>query len=547
MTAPEKTNRYAHLIQEAPKEKPPAPSSLSKENRYASLLENIPEPKEELPKNIARTTAQAPLGYLKRYTWAADLFKFLTDLQSQEALRELSENDPLLQGEGQQVAEAARQKALGYLPTQSGIEKLVEEKTGIPLTPKTDIQKAIRLGGEAAGFRPGTASQKATAGVVAPGVSSALKGAGVPEEIADIGGLAVSGAAPAPKVSPATKPSGLTTRQFESATKPKKISHARHEKITEAVETDFRKIADKILEKNKTYSALQQDPLFKEKIGNLFGEVENLAKDIKGEISTEAVRDAFKDRIRARETKGFAPSEYEKSFRKEYRQLLKDLPFKESSAKEMVEQFRKNNASLGEYFEPGKSSAKNRAKRDALLEYNRAIEDVFKQKYGDTEFKKLFEFTNKRWSEISDVEDVRSFMDETFKGKINYSKAKQLFNNDKQHVASPFKRLLGEEGFKDFKMLTEDLLSSEKAYTMLKKAEKEGFSSLAKSAATYVVSPKAGAIYSLSKIGKAAYQILLDKPKMILTWESGLSNLKKGKFKDAEADFDKLDEMRKSK
>jgi hypothetical protein len=528
-------------------------------NRFLGQLHGREIPKTEgIGKSVARTALQLPLGAAKRFTWPLDLLNLFAQGEAYSTLdefddariAELKEKFPTapwenFKGFDREKLLEAIDASLSIVPTQSNIERSIEQKTGIPLEPKTGTQKALRLGTTAASFRPGGVAPKVTAGVTAPVVSKTLEAAGVPEGISEFIGLGASAGVPSPSFSKIAKPSGLTTRRFEKLETPTKVSPARHEKITESIEQDFRKIGDQLLSKNKTYSAIKEDPLFKEKVSGLFDEVDKLAENVEGTISPGDLRDTLREKAAERSGKGISPNEYERAYRKEIKRLTKEIPYNPIQPKNGVDQFRKNNKSLGEYFEPGKSSAHNRAKRDALLDYNRAIADSFEQNYPGSEFEKLFRFTNKRWQEISDVESATEFIDGVFDGKINYGKAKQLFNRDKEHVSRPFQRLLGDEGFKEFKSLTEDLLSSEKAYSMLKKAGAEGNKDLLALGLEYVIHPKIAATHVAGKLAKRLYQSALDKPQIAVEWKSALDALKKGDFAQAEKRFRDLDKIAK--
>lgn len=539
------TNRFLSQLDTNPQQAstplPGAPSS----NRFLSQIEGVDfTPKEGILKTTARTLAQPVLGYLKKWTYPLDLIKLATEGASREVLADLIENDPTI---NKQIAEQARQQGMKYLPTQELAENLIEKYSGAPLEAKNKAQKMLRLAGTGAGFRPGTAVEKTTAAVTAPTVTSGLEAIGVPEPIAEIGGLAVSGGVPAPTFEKVVKPSGLPVRRYESLKEPIKISPKRAEKITETVESDFRKLSDQLLQKNKTYSAMKEDSSFKDKISGLFDKVENLAENIGGEINSENLRNIFKRRYNQREVKGITPNEYEQSFRKEVKKINNQIPIKDISATQLVDQFRKNNASLRELYEPGKSSAFNRGKREALLEYNRSIEDIITNQYPDSEFKKLFEFTNKRWQEMSDIDQIENFTKNIFDGKINYEKARQIFRKDKEHIAKPFKRILGEEGFKNFKTLTEDLLSTQNPMSYIKKAEIAGFKDIATLGAEYLLHPSLAKTHGLLKLGKRAYQMLLDKPRLAITWKNAIDNLKKGNYQQSEKEFKELDKEVKSK
>lgn len=553
--------RDQRQVKEEIKDEHSSKNSGVRDNVFRKQTEGRPQvPKSEnLSSSVARTLLQPALGVAKRFTWPADLLALLGEGEALGTLEEfddariaeLKEKFPQapwenFQGIDPDKIREAIQAASSAFPTQSNIEKLIEKKTDLPLEPKTGIQKALRLGSTAAAFRPGGVSQKVTAGVTAPAVKKGLEVAGVPESLAEGVGLVASGAVPSPKLSQITKPSGLTSRRFEKIEKPTKISPNRHEKITETVEQDFKKIGNQLLSKNKTYSAIKEDPLFKEKIGDLFEKVETLSEDVEGSISPTDIRDSLRKKASERAGAGISPNEYERAYNKELKRLFKEIPRKPISARQGVDQFRKNNKSLSEFFEPGKSSAHNRAKKDALLDYNRSIEESFADAYPDSEFEKLFRFTNKRWQEISDVEAAEEFMNGVFEGKINYGKAKQLFNRDKDYVSRPFKRLLGDEGFKSFQKLTEDLLSSEKAYSMLRKAGAEGNKELLQLGAEYIIHPKIAATHGLSKLAKRLYQASFDKPQIAVQWESALESLKKGDFDKAKTEFESLDETAKS-
>ncbi len=535
MTVPNKFISQLNAI-----EKTDQKENVRKPNKFLDQVEGLDlSPKEGIGKSTARSILQVPLGLAKAspVSYGADLAKLFTEGSSQEILRDLAENDPDLV---MNIANQAREEALKYFPTQGLAEELIEKNTGIPLEAKNKTQKAIRLGASGAAFRPGGLTSKATGAVIAPSASLGLQQAGVPEPIADALGLGISGLAPQAQISPKVKTSGLKERGFEKLKKDTTVSSSRYDSIKNAVEKDFREISEGMLDKNRTYSAMKDDALFKEKIGDLFGEVEKLAEEIPGNIHTETVRDAFKKRVRNRETKGISPDEFEKSLNRESRKILKDIPFDELTAPQVVEQFRKNNKSLKELYEPGKSGAQNRAKKEAILDYNRSLEDVISKKYPDSEFKELFEFTNKRWAEINDIEQIDTFVNDLFDGKINYGKAKQIFSRDKEHVSRPFKRILGEEGFKDFKQLTEDLLSTQKGMSYIKKAKDAGFSDLAKTAVHYIISPKTAIGQKAIQYSKKAYQTLLDKPKIAITWKNALQDLKSGNYKQAEKEFNEL-------
>lgn len=525
--------------------------SIPDEPAQNRFLKTQPESAEDSSEgwlsSISRTALQGPLGYIRRWTWPADVVKSLSSAIGEDELNRLKQE---AENEGQEFDIEGARKGLeetsSYFPTQHLVEELVEQKTGLPLSPKNRLQSNIRLAGEAAGFRPGPASAKAVAAGTAPLVKEYAQFMGAPEGISDTLGLLASGITPRPSFAKKLKPSGLPERGFESLTKPTKVSPHRAEAVKEAVEKDFRGLAEDVLKKNETYSAMKNDVLFKEKVGDLFQEVEKLAENIPGSFPTQEIRLAIKERAAKVPSKGLSPSEYEVELAKQHRKQLSQITDANTTPKQLVEQYRKNNQSLRELFEPGKSSAANRAKKDALLGYNEAIKDLIAKKYPDSQFKNLFEASNKKWQDISDVEAIEQFTDKLFDGKINYGEAQKLFRHDKQHISRPFKRLLGDQGFQDFQQLTKDLLSTKNGMDLVKKAGEAGYGDLAATAGTYLLSPKLGGALTLKKFGKAAYQMLLDKPKLAITWKTALDDLKAGRYQSAQKGFSQIDQEAKA-
>ena len=157
---------------------------------------------ESTGKGLARTALQAPLGYVKQWTWPMDLVNLIGTTESMQELEEWENNlewmkktFPDLNIPETVDREAFLQSIQGAsesLPTQRNVERFIEEKTGVPLEPRTKLQKDIRLGGEAAGFKTGGVAPKAVAAVVAPSTSEGLQALGVPEEYAEGIGILLS-------------------------------------------------------------------------------------------------------------------------------------------------------------------------------------------------------------------------------------------------------------------------------------------------------------------------------------------------------------------
>ena len=508
----------------------------------------IPQEEEGAGKTALRYAAQVPLGLAQVSTPGiiSNLMHLMgtgaaLDPEEIDQIRRISEQQGIPFDE--EAYHESVQRASDMFPTPSNLARMAEEKTGLPLEPKTRGQRLTQLAASAGGGTPGSFAQKAVSATAAPATSAVLESAGVPEPLADLVGFA-SGVPLGSKVGieQAKKPSGLTERRYESLTKPRDVSRGVVKKISEKTEGEFRNISDKLIQEGKgakTYNALKENSGFKDKIGDLFGEVENAAAEIAEPVSTGAIKEKLARSYKDVSKKGFADNAHEKSYRKFAKQNIKDIKGQNVSAQQLVEQYRKNNRELGEHYNPTKSRAENRAQKDSLLDFNKAIADTIKEKYPDSEFSKLFEFTNRQWAGIKDAEYIDKFMDDMFSGKINYAKGKKFFQQENAQL--PFKRVMGEEGFEKFETLMSDLMTTEEANKMLTVANRKGMGDMAKYALHYVIHPallKGKAIHSMSK---AVWNQLLDKPQMSVKWKKGVESYRKGNFAEAFKIFSDLE------
>lgn len=511
--------------------------------------------KEGKLKSIARFIYQIPSGAMQAISWPLDILNLIGTGEALDP-EEIEQIEKVSQRAGipfdREKYLKAVQTASSTFPTQSNVERMIEEKTGAPLTPQTKGQKLLKLGTTAATFLPGTAVQKGVAGITAPATAGALEYAGVPESLAEAGGLLASGlvGAKTPKISATVekleKPSGLPVRRFEKVTKPTEVSEKAIGKINAKLESDFKEISDKIISTSpieKTKAAISENPAFKEEVAEQFQQVETLADQLPEKLHTKEVKKKLADDLAKKKGTGFAPGEYDKDYNKFMKDFIKDTPSQEIEAVDLVKQYRKNNKELAGAYDPSRSYNFNRAKKDALLDYNRTLADIIESKYSNSEFSNLFKETNKQWSEIADLEAMNKFIDGIFDKSIKFEKGKEFFGNE--NIARPFKRALGEEGFKDFKILMKDLLSSEIPYNMLKVAKTKGYKDLFNTGLRYIIHPKLASIKIGKDIIKDTYKsftnALLDKPQLTIRFKKAVDELKKGDFAAAEKDFKFLD------
>jgi len=536
-----------------PQEKKPASFKPKQADLPKSFQPIQKKEKEEgMWKSLARTAYQIPSGIAQAVTYPMDLIQMMgigeaIDPEEIERLEEISKREGVPFDKEKYLQSA--QEAAETFPTQSNIERGIEAKTGLPLTAKTRLQKGLKFASSAGKFTPGNLTQKLSGAGIASGLKEGAQQLGVPEPLAEAIGLGVGPAlgskVPSVAIQAAKKPSGLPTRQYEKLKSPRQVSAGKVEKIHGKLESDFKKIADDIISTapiEKTRATLKENPAFKQEVAQKFRDVETLAESLPEKISTNTVKKTIVDNALKKKGTGFAPGEYDKDYRKFMLDFLKDTPEQEIGAGDLVAQYRKNNKALSEYYDPSHSRAYNRAKKDALLDYNRAIAETIEKEYPNSEFSNLFKETNKQWSEISDAESIESFIDGLFEKGPNYQKGKRFFESENQ--ARPFKRALGEENFQRFEQLMKDMISTEQPAKMLKIARSKGFGELAETAGAFILHPTVGKAKLAYSAAKKAYNglidALLDKPQLTVTWKQAVDDLKKGNFAKADKGFKDL-------
>ena len=546
----------------------PAENNKTQRSPFQQMADGMGIPQESGWKSSLRTAMQIPQGIAEGTAYGIGMGLTAlgalgeTDLEPEEwhRLRKLYEE----RGEDfDEAFERGRQEMLETIPTISNIGRKVEEETGIPLEPKTRLQKGLRFFSTASKLAPkggtirgsNTSVPRPVLGAAVEGTKEILQDSGVPEPIAEIASFGILKMPSAEMgkigIGKDTKPSGLTTRRYEKLEKPTEVSAKKISKINEKVENEFKNIASDIIEKSpieETYTALKNDSAFKKAAEEGFEKVNKLADDIPDTFSTKDLKKKIVDRTLGDKGTGFLPSEYEQIHKKFIKQAIKDTPTQDISARDLIKQYRKNNKAFGELREPGQSSAYNRGKKQALMDYNKVIAEMIEEKFPDTEFSNLFKSTNKKWQEIMDAESISEFMDELFEGKINFKTGQKLL--EKEGLQFPFKRALGKQGYENFEQLLTDLMSTKKANSMMKAAESKGFVNFAKTTVAYVLHPKLGyakGLYDAGKLGyKKLWESLLDKPQLAIVWDKGMKQLKKGNFAEAEKTFDKLKAETKS-
>jgi hypothetical protein len=270
------------------------------------------------------------------------------------------------------------------------------------------------------------------------------------------------------------KPSGLTSRRFEELEKRRKISPSQFETIKYGIENEAKDLSERLFSKSPTYQELKEHPAkFYEKLDIGFDRVKNLSKNIPITTNGQNLKDSLLKKISEKKLPPITMGEHGKSYsdqmEKIYDGIEKDGKF---GLDDIIEQYRFNNKELKGYFDASKSGAANEGKKDALLDYNRALSDEIHKKVPNSSLDNLFKDTNKRFSDAMNVNKAESFISDIFKdNKIDYLKVKDYFKN--KDLKRSLSQTFGKDTESKFSQLLKDILSQEKGMSKLRPSESQ--------------------------------------------------------------------------
>lgn len=365
--------------------------------------------------------------------------------------------------------------------------------------------------------------------------------------------------------------SGLVQRGIADVTTTRSVSEGTKKAIVQNLQDDFKKVSDRILGSQESVQAIRNNPAYRQELNQSFQQVEKLAAQIPETINTREIQSTFNNRIKGRSSRGYADSEFERSLQKQAKAIDKGFEVtprrevktavldasgnptnqvieakgKDVAISDVVDQFRKNNLQLNEYYEPGKSGATNRAKKVALLEHNKAIAETIENRFPNSEFSKTFKKSNADFEKLMQYEYVEEQIGKAFPdNKINFKQLRDQLDN--KGFQRNLKGLIGEGKAKEYNGLIREFLTMENPTKLLRLARTKGLpEQLITIALPYLLGPKIGIGSTVLKGGLYLFgkgrEFLLRNPQIITDWRQGIVNFKKGNYPTAIRAFQAID------
>jgi hypothetical protein len=520
------------------------------------------EAKEASWWDVAKDVAVQPaLGYLKAFTWPADLLKFG---MVQSALGDMDEIQERYRKEGKEFNPSdfikSVQENYAFVPTQEALEKKFSEKTGFDLEPKSKAGKRVnqffKILSLAKGGGANTAVKSAAIGT---GATAALEKAGVSEGKAELAGDVLSGLGslkPSPRqLSPeaaalektATK-QNLPFPEYLARDKAglgsAKITEARKAALQKQLGIDSEEAIQRVVEGKLPIAKLKNQGVDIELMKNeAYDKVAKLAKSKPKELDKSSIFTDIDNEISR--IKGTAPSLSSDSKKSIdiLERVKNELEKTPSNTEQMVNQVREFNREVRGIYRKPEYSGSEEAVRKTYAFLNDSVRNNIEAQSGK-EIREAMRAADLLNTQVSRLEHAEALLEKAFVGgEYNPKKLTQLLNSSQGQVV---RRELGADAIKDIREIAQYGDAAVKATTQLAKSSK-----YANEIASW--GPVAG--FVLAKIPVASGMLLAAKPAMdhvrgyLMTnpatrtvYKDILKNAAQGSFKNMQADFGKIEE-----
>lgn len=461
-------------------------SDSSPKNVPTGRFKIIPEPEESTGKSLARYAAQIPGGAAEMSALGitGNLANFIGTGESLAELEELEERIPELKkmfptapwenfkGVDREKYMEAVEGAQSYNPfTVSGLSKIIEESTGLPLEAKTRGQKGVRFLAGAGKLKPGTLTEKLKFAGKATASKEILQSLGVPEPIAELGGL-LTGDIKLPKISrgQTTKmTSGLTQPKAVEARQPKlgTITSGQQENAFKKLDKEATELTKKSIQKHQPIAKKIEEGFdFESKFQKEFGEIQKTAEKANPEIDVTPISETISKN--AKKYRGIPnPHPEAQKIIKEVR-AFRNLP--QTSLRNLLKIYRSNNSKLKNIFETAHVTGKQKEYVDFLRDYNSSIEKSFKQTLPiDSTWMKNFENLNKEYSSFKKTQSTINQLKDVFGENPTLKQVERLAKDVQRQKKLSLS--MGKEGAQEIIQIGKDLTKAKESIKNIPKKE----------------------------------------------------------------------------
>ncbi len=487
------------------------------------------QPKEPLQTQITRTAAQVPQALLQMTTpglvaeglnvfGKGEALAGLEEDFSPERIAHLKQTFPSAPWEEFEkkypTHDVFKQKYLEGLeaaqktfPTVSNIASAIEKSTGIPLEPKSDLDKTIRFISEIASIKPGAATQKVGAGLKAESMKNLLETVGVPKGVSDAlaayFGLrtktpevkvhpaekpkkpiqkeepifpergappapgAPSGAGPSPTEEIERLPSGLSKpRAMESTTtKFATINPERQKYAIKNLNEEATQLTKKSVEKHLPLAEeIKKGTDFQTSFDKEFEQLSTIAKKYNPEIDITPISRLLSE-TRSKYKGIPSPHKDVIKIKNEMKRFAKNP---QTGMYNLLKIYRSNNRKQRDIFETSRLTGKQQEYSDFLSAFNRAISKSFSETLpADSAWVSRFLKNNKDYKKYIDTKTAMRLLEPLLEGQITSARINALARDPRLH--KKLELSMGKAGAAEVIQIAKDLKASRESIKNLPK------------------------------------------------------------------------------
>lgn len=418
---------------------------------------------------VGDVLVQTGKGYLKAFTWPADVFKLA---MIGEGLSEIEELEEIFKKEGKpfdrekyikDVFETAE-----FIPTQELAEKSFEDLTGISLEPKSEFGKRIRQASELAGFTRGGIAKKIATGAVGAATTETLKQAGIGEDAAEIIGDVTSiGPASLEKSAKKIPTSAQELQQKalkyslpfkEFMVKERtpllrgKLLNRSFENLKNEFNVTAQEAIDKVISNQIPAKRLREKGVNLDALSEFaYARTRQLAQNNQQAFKTDKIIKNINNEINRIKSLAPSPSEAQKQAINILEKERDVLKISNPTSEQLVNQHINYNSNVkGAYRKPEFSGSQQEVVNAYNFLNNQLVETMTEQ--GSKDVAEAFKAANKIHHEKSKLLQTENIINKAFKSGYNPKKLKNILNS---RDGKFLKRNLGKDGIKDLEEIAE--------------------------------------------------------------------------------------------
>ena len=504
---------------------------------------------------------QSGLGLAQAFTWPLDILKVA---MVGEGLTDIDELEDAFSKAGKPFDRDKYIKTVmeqgEFIPTQELLEKQITKHTGVDLEPKTKtgkfLNKLFFLGGLSRGKGAGKALK---AGITGASTTAALREAGAPEIVSELGGDLVGGIASIEKQARKLSPEAARIQQIadkhglplmdvmlkDEISPSAKITAGRKAAFEKDLGMTTEEAINKIVEGKLPVAKLRAQGQDLEVLeAEAYDKAKALAQAKPNPIKTNQIVadiDAEIARIKGRAP---SPSDAEEAAIRILEKEKNVLSKANANAEQLITQTQNYNSNVKSIYKKAEFSGVEDEVKNAYGFLNNSIRNTVEREAGK-EITDAYNVANKIYGQNASLARAEGLISKAFQnGEYSAKKLTQVLNSKQGAV---LRRDIGDQGVRELRDIAEFGQQAQKATTQFSNSAKHKFHVSEWGPLAGFLLAKAPPVGVAAAAAKPFFDYvrgyMLTRPAARTVYRDIVKNAANGSFKNMSADFGKLEDM----